>query len=247
MYAFLMLTVFSVASALAPNFAALVIFRLFVGVGGSAAISVVGGICADVYNNPISRGRSMALFMVSTKAKVSIEPPNSKLQAATTFGPVLGPLVAGFISVVSWSWAFWIGAIFAGASWPFFFFFPETYGPTILKRRAERLRKETGDESIMAPIELEKTDLKHIVTVILTRPLRMICFEPLVFFTCLYLSYACKLWLNPYDRIFFVTGNAYKRVQMLYSTSIFNPILSFLEAYIMYVHFFKQLNPSSKL
>ncbi len=65
MYAFSILTIFSVASALAPNFAALVIFRLFVGIGGSAAISVVGGICADIYNNPISRGRSMALFMVS--------------------------------------------------------------------------------------------------------------------------------------------------------------------------------------
>jgi hypothetical protein len=92
---------------------------------------------------------------------------------------------------VSWSWAFWIGAIFAGATWPLFYFFDETYGPTILKRRAQRLRKETGDESIIAPLELEKTDLNHIVTVILTRPLRMICFEPLVLFTCLYLSYAC--------------------------------------------------------
>lgn len=173
-YAFAVLTIFSIASAVAPNFAALVVFRLFVGIGGSCAISVVGGICADIYHNPVSRGRSMAIFM-----------------AATTFGPILGPPASGFISVISWSWAFWIGAIFAGASWPLFFFFPETYGPTILKRRAQKLRKETGDTSIVAPLELEKTDLNHIITVILTRPLRMICFEPLVLFTCLYLSYAC--------------------------------------------------------
>ncbi|CAN9125950.1 unnamed protein product [Alternaria alternata] len=90
--------------------------------------------------------------------------------AATTFGPILGPLVSGYIAVVSWSWAFWVGAIFAGATWPLFYFFDETYGPTILKRRAHRLRKETGDERIAAPLELEKTDLNHIVTVILTRP-----------------------------------------------------------------------------
>lgn len=113
-------------------------------------------------------------------------------QAATTFGPILGPPVSGFIAVVSWSWAFWIGVIFAGATWPLFYFFKETYGPAILKRRAQRLRKETGDDTIIAPLELEKTDLNHIVTVILTRPLRMIIFEPLVLFTCLYLSYACK-------------------------------------------------------
>ncbi|KAI4948184.1 hypothetical protein J4E91_006178 [Alternaria rosae] len=143
---FAFFTIFSIASALSPNFAALVIFRLL---------------------------------------------------AATTFGPILGPPISGFISVVSWSWAFWIGVILAGATWPLFYFFDETYGPTILKRRAKRLRKETGDENIIAPLELEKTDLNHIVTVILTRPLRMICFEPLVLFTCLYLSYACESTLPP--------------------------------------------------
>ncbi|KAL5375840.1 hypothetical protein DPSP01_010945 [Paraphaeosphaeria sporulosa] len=170
-------TVFAIASAVAPNFAALVVFRLMVGLGGSCAISVVGGVCADIYHDPVSRGRSMAIFM-----------------AATTFGPILGPPISGFISVVSWSWAFWIGAIFAGASWPLFFFFPETYGPVILKYRAQRIRKETGDMSVIAPIELEKTDLRHIITTVLTRPLRMICFEPLVLFTCLYLSFAYAIF-----------------------------------------------------
>ncbi|EDU43534.1 membrane transporter [Pyrenophora tritici-repentis Pt-1C-BFP] len=125
---FAILTVFSIASAVAPNFAALVIFRLLVGVGGSCAVSVVGGICADIYHNPKYRGRSMAIFM-----------------AATTFGPILGPPVSGFIGVVSWSWAFWIGAIFAGATWPLFYFFNETYGPTILKRRIYHFNAgETG-------------------------------------------------------------------------------------------------------
>lgn len=108
--------------------------------------------------------------------------------------------MSGFISVVSWNWAFWIGVIFAGVTWPLFWWFPETYGPAILKQRAQRLRKETGDESLVAPLELEKTDLNHIVTVVLSRPLRMICFEPLVLFTCLYLSYACKLILSPIFR-----------------------------------------------
>jgi MFS family permease len=176
MISFAIFTIFSITSAVSPNFSALVIFRLLVGIGGSCAISVVGGICADIYHDPKSRGRSMAGFM-----------------AATTFGPILGPPISGYISVVSWSWGFWVGAILAGVTWPLFIFLPETYGPVILKHRAQKLRKETGDESIIAPIDLEKTDFNHVVTVILTRPLRMLCFEPLVLFTCLYLSYACEL------------------------------------------------------
>ncbi|KAF9695617.1 hypothetical protein EKO04_006440 [Ascochyta lentis] len=185
---FAIFTVFSIASAVSPNFAALVVFRLFVGIGGSCAISVVGGICADIYHDPKSRGRSMAIFM-----------------AATTFGPILGPPISGYISVVSWAWGFWVGAILAGVTWPLFIFLPETYGPVILKHRAQKLRKETGDENIIAPIELEKTDLNHIMTVILTRPLRMLCFEPLVLFTCLYLSYAYAIfyiYLQSYPIIF---------------------------------------------
>jgi MFS family permease len=63
-YSFALFTIFSIATAVAPNFAALIIFRLIVGIGGSCAISVVGGICADIYHDPRSRGRSMAIFMV---------------------------------------------------------------------------------------------------------------------------------------------------------------------------------------
>ncbi|KAH7066907.1 major facilitator superfamily domain-containing protein [Paraphoma chrysanthemicola] len=176
-YSFAILTIFSIASAVSPNFAALVVFRFFAGLGGSCAISVVGGICADIFHDPRTRGRSMAIFM-----------------AATTLGPILGPIVSGFVSVVSWSWPFWVTAIFAGATWPLFIFFPETYGPAILKHRAQRLRKETGDTTIVAQLELEKTDFNHIVTVVLSRPLRMIIFEPLVLFTCLYLSYAYAIF-----------------------------------------------------
>jgi MFS family permease len=64
--AFLIFTIFSAASAGAPSFAGLIVFRLFVGVAGSCPIAVVSGICADVYQEPVSRGKAMAIFMVSS-------------------------------------------------------------------------------------------------------------------------------------------------------------------------------------
>lgn len=55
-------------------------------------------------------------------------------------------------------------------------FTPESFGPVVLKRRAQKLRKETNEE-VYAPIELESKGVRHVITVVLTRPLRMFFFE----------------------------------------------------------------------
>ena len=97
---------------------------------------------------------------------------------ATTFGPVLGPILSGYISPhAGWRWTFWAALILIGVSWIPLTIAPESYGPIILKKRAQRLRKETGNENIKAPIELEIKDIRHTITVVLTRPIRMICTE----------------------------------------------------------------------
>jgi multidrug resistance protein len=175
--AFLLFTLAMLGSALAPDFAALAIFRLLAGVGAACPITVCGGVCADLYRDPQSRGRAMAVFM-----------------AFTTFGPVLGPIVSGYISPISWRWSFWVGLIFAGVSLLPLMLIPETYGPTLLKKRAKKLRKQTGKDNLRAPSELNKSSVRHIMTVVLTRPIRMFCTEPLVFFTCIYLSFAYSIF-----------------------------------------------------
>ncbi|KAK2827825.1 hypothetical protein FQN49_007306 [Arthroderma sp. PD_2] len=164
-------TLFTLACALAQSWTALLIMRFFVGVAASAPIAVVGGMFADVYDEPRTRGRYMACFM-----------------AATCAGPIVGPPITGFISVVSWRWSFWVGLIFAGLTSPLVILTPETYAPILLQRRARKLRKETGDDKIVAALDLEKKGIKETLTVTLTRPIRMILFESIVLFTCLYLS-----------------------------------------------------------
>ena len=64
---------------------------------------------------------------------------------------------------------------------------PESYEPIILKKRARKLRKETGNNNIVAPAELEKHSIKRTITVTLTRPIRMMIHESIVLFSCLYL------------------------------------------------------------
>lgn len=168
---FLTFTAFTLGCALAPTWAGLIVFRLLVGISGSSPISVVGGIYADIYNDPVTRGRAMALFM-----------------ASTTLGPIVGPIISGFISVITWRWTFWVALILAGVTWIPLIFLPETYGPVILKWRAQKLRKETGNPDIYSPIELERKGIKEMMTVVLTRPIRMFVFEMIVLTVCLYLA-----------------------------------------------------------
>ncbi|KAG9973661.1 MFS general substrate transporter, partial [Aureobasidium melanogenum] len=181
-------TAFTLGCALANDFATLCVLRLFMGIGASSPISVVGGIYADVYPDPVARGRALTIFMT-----------------ATTFGPILGPITSGFIAVVSWRWIFWLSLIIAGVTWPILLFSPETYAPIILAMRARRLRKENGNPNIFAPIELEHHDLKQMIIVVLTRPVRMFFTEAIVLCSCLYLSFVYAIfymYFQAYPTIF---------------------------------------------
>lgn len=180
---FLLFTAFVLGCALAPTFAGLAVMRLLVGIGASTPISVIGGIYADIYNTSRGRGTAVAAFM-----------------AATTWGPVCGPTISGYMATVSWRWVFWVELIFAGATWPFLLLMPETFGPVLLRRKAAKLRKETGDEKIVAPMDLERHDVWEVCSVVLTRPIRMFLFEAIVLCSCLYLSLAYGIFYSKFRR-----------------------------------------------
>ncbi|KAH4018916.1 hypothetical protein HBI56_137710 [Parastagonospora nodorum] len=164
-------TVFTLACALAPTWTALLIFRFVSGAFASAPITVVGGIFADIYDDPVRRGQAIALI------------------GLTSIGPIIGPIISGFVSPVSWRWSFWVGLIIAGVTWPLVLALPETYPPVILLRCAKRMRVASPNSSraIYAPIELEDNGWKHTVTVKLARPVVMFK-EPIVICTCMYLA-----------------------------------------------------------
>lgn len=67
--------------------------------------------------------------------------------------------------------------------------FPETYYPVLLKRKAQRLRKETGDSRHYHPHEQVKLDFQSIVTKHLARPGLMLLVEPMVAAIATYASF----------------------------------------------------------
>jgi MFS family permease len=97
-------------------------------------------------------------------------------------GPVLGPIIGGFVyQNLGWRWNNWIVLIMAGVFGLLGLTVPETYTPQLLRRRAEKLRKESGDERYMSRfcfkdsednvVELIKLNLKRPVIMLFTEPI----------------------------------------------------------------------------
>lgn len=90
----ILFTIFNVASALAPNMAALIVFRFLDGFAGVAAITCGSGTIVDLMPTD-QRGRAMAVW--------SLGP---------LFGPIVGPVAGGFlVETTTWRWVFWVLAI----------------------------------------------------------------------------------------------------------------------------------------
>jgi len=107
-------------------------------------------------------------------------------------GPVISPIISGFVSAsyLSWKFCFWILLIIGMILLVLQVFWqPETFGPALLIEKAKRLRVETGDDSFVAPAELEDRSVGRVLKAAFTRPLEMLFTEGIVAATSLYLAF----------------------------------------------------------
>ncbi|KAL2819240.1 major facilitator superfamily domain-containing protein [Aspergillus granulosus] len=165
--------IFQIPVAVAQNVETILVCRFLMGLLGCSPLAVVGGAMADFWD-PVDRAVAIALF-----------------SAATFVGPVLGPIVGGFLtdSYLGWRWTAWITLIASGSfgtiAW---FIVPETYHPVLLQRRAARLRRETGNEALYAFLDNHKPTLSEIVSKYLFRPIQMLFLEPILILITIYLA-----------------------------------------------------------
>ncbi|KAI0079678.1 MFS general substrate transporter [Panus rudis PR-1116 ss-1] len=146
--------VFSWPVAFGHHIAVFLIFRFLTGFCGAAFLSVAGGSVSDLFAND-KVATPMAVFTISP-----------------FIGPVVGPLISGFINQNTyWRWTYrvmiiWISVELVGL----LLFVPETYTPVITKWKAQKLRKTTGNPEFYAPIEKQSKSL--------LRSIKMSCYTP---------------------------------------------------------------------
>ncbi|KXX74487.1 putative transporter mfs2 [Madurella mycetomatis] len=165
--------IFNTVCGFAQTREQLLVFRFLSGLGGSAPQALGGGVLSDCWRRE-ERGTAAAIYSL-----------------APFLGPAIGPIAGGYLTqYMNWRWIFWIVSMADAAVQVLaFLFLSETYPPKILKVKARRLRKETGNKALRT--EFEKPDRTFLQSLRknLTRPFIMLFTQPTIQITALYRAY----------------------------------------------------------
>ncbi|KAF3040602.1 hypothetical protein E8E11_007949 [Didymella keratinophila] len=181
--------VFIMASGLAKNIQQQLVFRFLAGFFGSTPLTCAGGSISDLWT-PMERVFAFPMFA-----------------NAAFLGPVMGPVLGGFIAqyAPSWRWVEWTTLIMSGLVLILVVIFqPETYAPVLLSWKAQHLRNVTGDQRFAAEMEIRGEPFLHRLGIALYRPF-LLALEPIVFLITLYLTVIYIVlftFLDGYDYIF---------------------------------------------
>ncbi|KAF2727606.1 MFS general substrate transporter [Polyplosphaeria fusca] len=165
-----MFVVLIIPCALAKTLSTILVVRFFGAIAGAAMISNAPGTVSDIVSDD---WRAFAFSIWS------IGPMN---------GPVIGPLIGGFVfQYMGWRWTNWVVMIGSGASFFMVLVVRETYAPAILRAKAAKKRKETGDDRWASRYD-EKKKFWPLLRENLIRPLSMAVKEPICIFWNIYIA-----------------------------------------------------------
>ncbi|KAG7444037.1 MFS general substrate transporter [Guyanagaster necrorhizus] len=182
--------IFQIPIVMAKNMSTVLAFRFLTGFVSSPALATGGASMTDIYPvNHIS-------YVLGIWALGGVA------------GPILGPVIGGFAAQANgWRWPqyelIWI------VSFALIFLLlllPETYGPTILLKRARRLRKLTRNQQLRSQSEkdLEGESFTAVMKEALIRPF-ILAKEPVLMFSNLYIGFVYAifyLWFEAFPLVF---------------------------------------------
>lgn len=159
----LLMIAFQFLTAFSDNIGGVIFGRFMSGFFGLSYMSVASGSFADLFKANKIEGKDANKELSLAMILYSVAP---------FLGPSLGSLISGFInSHLFFRWTFYVFIIWSAVLLLMVILFvPETYEPINLKRKAQRLRKTTGDDKYYAPIEVQNATLYESVLSSSKRP-----------------------------------------------------------------------------
>lgn len=155
--------------------------RLIAGIGGSACLTIGSGVISDLFPTE-QRGKAVAMYSLGI-----------------LFGPVLAPIIGGFIAQrAGWRWDFWV-VLIVGCSLTLgiFILLRETNPVVLLNWKTIRLQKEMNRPELQNIITHQRDastlSRRHILKQGIIRPLKLLFKSPIVFLLSLYVSFVFGL------------------------------------------------------
>ncbi|KAI1629564.1 MFS transporter [Exophiala viscosa] len=166
----IMFTIWLIPEAVAQGMATMIVGRFFDGFAGSAFLAVAAGSIVDLFE-PSQIAFPMMIYT-----------------ASPFLGPAAGPIIGDFINqFASWRWTFYTLLIWSGIlTAAVIFLVPETFQKVLLKQKAVKKRKDTGNVRWWAPIEKNDASVLHTVLHSCITPCKLLILEPMCLFLCLY-------------------------------------------------------------
>jgi multidrug resistance protein len=163
--------IFNICCGVSQNMGMLIAFRFLAGCAGAAPLTIGGGSIADMFPRE-KRAGAMAVWGMGP-----------------LIGPVVGPVAAGFlVDAKGWRWLFYVLTMASGFfSLCLFIFGHETYAPTLLERKAARLRKNAGNPNLRS-VMASTIPPKEVFLRAIVRPMKMLFMSPIVFLMSLYVA-----------------------------------------------------------
>lgn len=222
----LVFVILQIPTALVDNIAGFCILRFLGGFFASPCLATGGASVGEVtkfWNLPLS----LALWSIGAVC-----------------GPSLGPFFGAILSVkAGWRWCFWFILIISGFSLALLtFFLPETYAPTLLARKARRLRARTGNDRIttLGLLENEERTMHQILVEALWRPIEVTILEPVVLLIDIYIAmvYSVLYLFFEVFPIYFIEVRGFTIIEMGVSyLAIIIGVLIAVSIYLPVVHY----------
>lgn len=167
---------FELIPSFLTNYGSILFSRFVTGFFASAFMSVAGGTFSDMFT------------------KKEIYYPFQGFVLAPFLSPAVGAFISGIINqYLSFRWCFHVMLIFTGVMVIAVWFIPETYKPYLTKRKAIRLRNETGDPRYFAALEKDPSTLLQTIFLLCRRPFGVLFLDPMMFCLCFYSGFALAI------------------------------------------------------
>lgn len=177
-----MVFIFGFVPAFSNNIGSILFSRAIAGFFSSSFMSVASGTFSDLFK------KTARTENLKRDQQKQLDKALLMYSVSPFVGPGIGPIIAGAVEqYINYRWAFYIMCIWSGTMTVLVaIFIPETYEPVLLKKKAIRLRKSTGDNRYYAPIERVQTSLFRSIILSSKRPMLLILRDYMTMALCFY-------------------------------------------------------------